>query len=59
MKINVLGDIGNNAKIALLNLDDITEVQLPNGQIAYLLWLSLNLLLNNLSIVMLLFSISY
>ena len=59
MSIKVLGDIGKNAKIALLNLDDITEVQLPNGQIAYLLWLSLNLLLNNLSIVMLLFSISY
>ena len=59
MTIKVLGDIGKNAKIALLNLDDITEVQLPNGQIAYLLWLSLNLLLNNLSIVMLLFSISY
>ena len=52
MSIKVLGDIGKNAKIALLNLDDITQIQLPNGQIAYLLWLILfQIILSNLNIL--------
>ena len=30
-KVQVAGNVGKNARIELLNLDDITQVQLPNG----------------------------
>ena len=30
-KVQVAGNMGNGAKMFLLNLDDITQVQLPNG----------------------------
>jgi hypothetical protein len=30
-KINVAGDVGAGAKVYLLNLNDISQVQLPNG----------------------------
>ena len=36
-KVQVAGDMGVGAKMFLLNLDDITQVQLPNGQTAYIL----------------------
>ena len=37
-KINVMGNVGDKTKVYLLNLDDITPIQLPNGQTAYLIW---------------------
>ena len=37
MKITVAGNVGDGTKVYLLNLDDITEVQLPNGQTAFLI----------------------
>ena len=65
MKIGVFGDIGKGATIALLNLDDITEVELPNGQIAYLLWsnftfyrIFINLRIINFYFFLLLYSFS-
>ena len=36
-KINVMGNVGDKTKVYLLNLDDITPIQLPNGQTAYLI----------------------